>query len=272
MNYGGPSVMGGYGAQSQYGPYNSVQQQQPQTQPPPSLSGQQSILYTTSPTGQQEHHWIHNYIEQQAVPQISPQQIGMGSTALHQQQQLLLQQQRQQEAEEKRILQNWFEAVNQDKSGKITAEQLGSALSAGGETFNSQTVQNMIQMFDRNSQGTIDFLEFTYLFAYIKAMRQSFESYTGMKPNGLLDKTGVDRALTDARYRFANNRSLLILCSKFDKKNKGMISFENFLEIGVYLGTMRTWFQKNGWRAEGPDGVLSPEFENAIIQELSKYK
>jgi len=191
--------------------------------------------------------------------------MGVGPTPL----QLQEQQRRRQEEEERRTLMDWFSAVNQDKSGHITAEQLGSALSAGGETFNPQTVALMIQMFNRTSNATIDSLEFTYLFSYIKAMRQSFESYTGGKSDGLLDVTGVERALADARYRFYNPLSLRILCSKFDKRNKGRISFENFLEIGVFLGSMRTFFQKQGWRAEGPDGFVAPEFENYIIQFLN---
>jgi Ca2+-binding EF-hand superfamily protein len=75
--------------------------------------------------------------------------------------------------------------VDQDRSGTVSQEELTSALEAGGERFNIYCVKMMIDMFDRRSNGTIDFLEFTYLFGYIKSMRDSFEGYDANRSGSL---------------------------------------------------------------------------------------
>jgi len=130
----------------------------------------------------------------------------------------------------------------------------------------------MIAMFDRQASGTIDFIEFTYLFGYIRTMRTSFESYDSAR-RSFLDINQVNQALSHAKYRFSNTFTLLVACDKFDKRKKGLLSFENFLEMGVFLGSLRTIFQKRGLTAEDPStGLVSPQFENFIVQELSKLK
>lgn len=210
----------------------------------PGVYGTQSqsgvLLTTNHATGQAQPHWINNFVRPQPKDEIE-------------------------------ILREWFSAVDQDRSGTISQEELASALEAGGEKFNYHCVKMMIDMFDRRSNGTIDFLEFTYLFGYIKSMRASFEGYD-VNRSGNLGVNEINQALLHAGYRFANPNTLLMLCDKFDKRRKGSLAFENFLELGVYLGSMRTAFQKHGWPTDGVNGFVMPQFEAFVVQELQKLR
>lgn len=55
--------------------------------------------------------------------------------------------------------------MDRDRSGKINAEELKSALVNGrGENFSDQACKLMIGMFDQDQSGTIDLAEFDKLY------------------------------------------------------------------------------------------------------------
>ncbi|GBP15442.1 Peflin, partial [Eumeta japonica] len=80
--------------------------------------------------------------------------------------------------------QQWFNMVDQDRSGKINSSELKAALVNGrGQHFSETACKLMISgaiqqgMFDNDSSGTIDVFEFEKLFQYINQWLQVFKTY-----------------------------------------------------------------------------------------------
>ena len=71
----------------------------------------------------------------------------------------------------------WFCAVDTDRSGKIAPKELQKALSNGFSEFNIETVQLLMNMFDRDHSGKITFEEFQNLFGFINQWRGIFMQY-----------------------------------------------------------------------------------------------
>eukprot|EP01114_Cavostelium_apophysatum_P016965 TRINITY_DN4932_c0_g1_i2.p1 TRINITY_DN4932_c0_g1~~TRINITY_DN4932_c0_g1_i2.p1 ORF type:complete len:229 (-),score=44.80 TRINITY_DN4932_c0_g1_i2:89-775(-) len=87
----------------------------------------------------------------------------------------------QQYASQNSQLRNWFDSVDQDRSGFVDANELRRALAAGGEDFSSATVDLMISMFDRDNNQNINFDEFSALFGFINQTRDAFNAFDQQK-------------------------------------------------------------------------------------------
>ncbi|GKV23888.1 hypothetical protein SLEP1_g33569 [Rubroshorea leprosula] len=59
--------------------------------------------------------------------------------------------------ENKANLREWFERVDSEKTGSLTAPQLKSAFSVGNLEFSLSVVQQMIRMYDFDRNGTMSF-------------------------------------------------------------------------------------------------------------------
>lgn len=69
--------------------------------------------------------------------------------------------------------QRMFDLIDKDRSGKINAKELQTALiNAKGEGFSDTACNLMIGMFDTDRSGTIDVNEFEKLFQYINQWLQ----------------------------------------------------------------------------------------------------
>ncbi|KAJ6937530.1 sorcin [Populus alba x Populus x berolinensis] len=76
--------------------------------------------------------------------------------------------------ENKMILREWFERVDSEKTGNITATQLKSALAVGNLEFPLSVVQQMIRMYDSDRNGTMSFDEFVGLNKFLLKVQQAF--------------------------------------------------------------------------------------------------
>lgn len=162
----------------------------------------------------------------------------------------------------------WFDSVDQDHSGEIDAAELERALSGSGDQFSKSTVDLMIRLFDADNSKKIDRREFQILFQYIRAMRDSFESYD----QGRLGHIGPEElqlALQSAHYPFTSMKTIMILFKRFDKRMTGRLTFENFLEMALYLGNWRTVFNQHDTAGEGTIRVNMEEF---IILDLANQE
>ncbi|KAF7127786.1 hypothetical protein RHSIM_Rhsim11G0196900 [Rhododendron simsii] len=71
-------------------------------------------------------------------------------------------------------LRQWFDRVDSDKTGSITAAQLKNAFSVGNLEFSISIVQQMIRMYDFDSNGTMSFEEFVALNKFLLKVQQAF--------------------------------------------------------------------------------------------------
>ncbi|ESO11096.1 hypothetical protein HELRODRAFT_109312 [Helobdella robusta] len=157
-----------------------------------------------------------------------------------------------------------FQSVDRDRSGTITAVELGQALSNGTWTpFNPETVRLMIGMFDRNNNGTIDFQEFAGLWKYVTDWQQCFKGFD-RDNSGSIDQAELKQALTTFGYRFSD-QFISLLVRKFDRQGRNTIAFDDFIQCCVVLQTLTSSFRQfdtdmDGWITIGYEQFLNLVF------------
>ncbi|KAL5019331.1 hypothetical protein ScPMuIL_005053 [Solemya velum] len=166
-----PPQQYGYQQQAQAG-YQPPQYGQPQTQ----QYGQQQQYRQTTPSQQQQQAYMQQQQQQQRYGGQPQGGFGMAPQ----------QQQQQPPPGVSMDLWGWFQAVDQDHSGKITSTELQQALMNGNwSAFNPETCRLMIGMFDRDRNGTIDVYEFSALWKYIQDWKSCFDKFDQDRSGGI---------------------------------------------------------------------------------------
>ncbi|KAI7825235.1 apoptosis-linked protein 2 [Gamsiella multidivaricata] len=141
-------------------------------------------------------------------------------------------------------LRDWFDAVDTDHSGTLSCEELQRALMNGdGWTpFNMETVRMMMNMFDRDGNGTISFNEFIGLWNYIEKWKACFQTYD-LDGSGTIDSMELQKALRGFGYNLSEVTVALIM-TKYDVRGRGDISFDNFVQSCVTVQTLTDAFRR----------------------------
>jgi len=149
------------------------------------------------------------------------------------------------------FLWNVFSQVDKDRSGQISTNELGQALSNGTwAPFNPETVRQMIVMFDRDHSGSIDYQEFSQLWDYVTKWQQTFRSYD-RDNSGFIDKGELATALGMMGYRL-QPATVDLFVVKYDRGHRGTIAFDDFVQLCVSLQSLTNSFRRhdtsqNGW-------------------------
>jgi len=155
------------------------------------------------------------------------------------------------QAPDQNFLMSVFQKVDRDRSGQISAEELGLALSNGTwQPFNPETVRLMIVLFDRDHSGSIGFHEFAGLWKYVTDWQNTFRSFD-RDNSGNIDFNELKQALTTFGYRLSDN-SVQLFMKKYDRQGRGNIAFDDFIQLCITLQTLTDSFRRydtnqNGW-------------------------
>ena len=158
----------------------------------------------------------------------------------------------------------WFDAVDQDHSGKISDKELVAALSNAGMAFSRETASRMIRMFDRQGDGQINFQEFTQLHQFITSMTNAFRQ-RDRSGDGLLEGNEVRAALRDSGYMIAEPTFQLMM-RKFDRDRRGGLKLDDYIELSICIGTARNVF---GFYDQARSGQVMFNFDNFLTAALS---
>ncbi|XP_076449187.1 programmed cell death protein 6-like [Babylonia areolata] len=163
------------------------------------------------------------------------------------------------------FLSNIFQRIDKDRSGHISAAELGQALSNGTWTpFNPETVRLMIGMFDRDHSGTINFQEFQALWRYVGDWQNCFRGFD-RDNSGTIDTNELKNALTNFGYRLSD-KFYSILLKKFDRQAKGTVAFDDFIQCCVILQTLTSAFRSHD---QDQDGVIRLTYEDFLTLVFS---
>lgn len=98
---------------------------------------------------------------------------------------------------------SWFNSVDKDRSGSISANELQRALINGDwSSFDLDTVKLLMNIFDTDRSGTIGFNEFIGLWKYIKDWQGVFLHFDRDR-SGTIDGQELQAALNQFGYRLS---------------------------------------------------------------------
>jgi Ca2+-binding EF-hand superfamily protein len=162
-------------------------------------------------------------------------------------------------------VQNFFNMVDTDRSGKIDATKLQSVLVNGkGQNFSMTVCTMMISMFDLDRSGTIDVYEFEKLYNYVNQWLSVFKTYD-RDQSGAIEEPELAQALTQMGFRFSPE-FIRFLIAKNDPANKREISVDQFIVLCVQIQRFTEAFRA---RDSEQRGTISIGFEDFLNLALS---
>ncbi|KAK3826033.1 MAG: hypothetical protein J3Q66DRAFT_436987 [Benniella sp.] len=268
-------------------PYNHSHNNKPLPQVSPQMQNQhyhqhQQYQQHQHPQHQQQYHYQHqqhHHPQHQQSPHQPYNHYDMYKQGSLQEQQFQQQQYQQyqnavqqqqhrstgsQQAAVQSSLKDWFDAVDTDRSGNLTCEELQRALMNGDWTpFNVETVRLMMNMFDRDNDGTISFNEFIGLWNYIEKWKACFQTYD-LDGSGTIDTMELQKALRGFGYNLSEQIVALIV-TKFDVRGRGDISFDNFVQSCVTVQTLTDAFRRIDVAGTGVVTMTYEQFLGLVI-------
>jgi len=163
---------------------------------------------------------------------------------------------------------NWFLAVDEDRSGEISAVELQRALVNGNwSRFDLDTTKMLMGIFDVDRSGSINFNEFSGLWKYIADWQNVFRHFD-RDNSGSIDSGELATALRQFGYNLSPQLIQLIaakysaLPSNAPDAPPPGISFDRFVRACVAIKTLTEAFQRldtdrDGWIQINYDTFLS---------------
>ncbi|KAL6514153.1 hypothetical protein OROHE_019140 [Orobanche hederae] len=132
--------------------------------------------------------------------------------------------------ENRSILREWFDRVDYQKTGNITATQLKSVFAVGNLHFPISVVQQMVRMYDFDRIGTMSFEEFVELNKFLLKSGRGFlvpdEAYEALVKIGFsLDSPAFYTA-----------------CESFDQSRSGKLRLDDFISLCIFVQSTRDMF------------------------------
>jgi len=164
-------------------------------------------------------------------------------------------------------IQQWFNAVDQDRSGQIDSKELQRALVNGNWShFSEEACRMMIDMFDRDKSGQINVLEFASLFSYINQWKALFESIDRDR-SGFIEQAEFSQALQQMGYRFSPT-FVQNLLAKYDSRSR-KLTLDNFIVASVNIKRLTDSFRT---RDREMRGQATLQYEDFIGLAMGAHK
>ncbi|GMH32464.1 hypothetical protein BSKO_00298 [Bryopsis sp. KO-2023] len=130
-------------------------------------------------------------------------------------------------------MRQWFDTVDRDRSGHISAQELQRALAMGNMRFSLTVTAQMIRLHDADHTGTISYTEFEQLHAFLMNMQQSFQ-YFDQDRGGSLSRDEVFRAISHAGFNL-DQPSFDSVVKAFDPDRNEQLGLPEFIAMTLFL-------------------------------------
>jgi len=155
-------------------------------------------------------------------------------------------------------VQQWFNAVDSDRSGQIDAKELQKALVNGNwSNFSEEACRMMIDMYDKDKTGTISISEFQQLFGSMNQWKAMFESYDKDR-SGSIEQAELTQAFQQMGYRFSPT-FVQNLLSKYDPRTR-RLTLDNFIVASVQIQRLTTSFRNRDREMRGQATLAYEDF------------
>ncbi|CAH0720722.1 unnamed protein product, partial [Brenthis ino] len=160
-------------------------------------------------------------------------------------------------------VQQWFQAVDKDHSGFITAQELRAALvNAQGKTFSETACNLMIGMFDKDRSGHINVEEFDKLYTYVNQWLAVFKTYD-TDQSGHIEEEELSKALTQMGFRFSPD-FIKFLVKRCDPR-EGKVSVDSFIVLCVQVQRFTEAFRVRDTQQNGTVTIGFEDFLNVAL-------
>lgn len=136
-------------------------------------------------------------------------------------------------------LREWFQRVDSNNTGNITAPQLQRALGVGNLDFSLSIVQQMIRMYDFDMNGTMNFEEFVALNKFLLKVQTAFAERE--RGRGYLIPDDVYEALLKLGFSL-DSPAFYTVCESFDQNKRGMVQLDDFISLCIFVQSARNLF------------------------------
>jgi len=133
----------------------------------------------------------------------------------------------------------FFNMFDRQKQGMIMATQVGSIMHAMQQDFDEKTLRKLIQKFDQDNSGKLEFNEFCALVYTVantvdketleKELREAFRLFD-KEGNGFISRPTLKNLLKEIASDL-NDEQLEAAVDEIDEDGSGKIEFEEFWEL-----------------------------------------
>eukprot|EP00803_Ostreobium_quekettii_P002857 evm.model.scf_168.9 EVM.evm.TU.scf_168.9 scf_168:64105-67522(+) len=137
-------------------------------------------------------------------------------------------------------LRTWFDAIDTDRNGHLTSEELQQALALGNLHFSLAAVAHMIRTHDMTGSGTITFPEFQRLHQFLSNMQSSF-IFFDVDRNGQLTFDEVARALKHSGFNIERH-AFDTMVKAFDPNRTASLDLAAYIALSLFLKSAAATF------------------------------
>lgn len=152
--------------------------------------------------------------------------------------------------------------------GYITEKQLAENLVNSDRTkFDTYTVNMMVRMFDADRSGDLNFQEFVGLWQFLDRWRTIFNRFDTDR-SGNISMDEFKNTLVSFQYRLSDG-FIEFLFKNYDRENRGVITFDLFMQSCITLKRMTDTFKKYD---DDRDGFITINFEDFVSEFLRQIR
>ncbi|CAK7214374.1 hypothetical protein SCUCBS95973_002125 [Sporothrix curviconia] len=161
-----------------------------------------------------------------------------------------------------------FDGLDTRRVGYITEKQLAENLVNSDRTkFDTYTVNMMVRMFDSDRSGDLNFNEFVGLWQFLDRWRTIFNRFDTDR-SGNISMDEFKNTLVSFQYRLSDG-FIEFLFKNYDRENRGVITFDLFMQSCITLKRMTDTFKKYD---DDRDGFITINFEDFVSEFLRQIR
>jgi len=158
-------------------------------------------------------------------------------------------------------LQAWFQSVDRDRSGEISAAELGQ-LNFNNRLLGPDLARRLVGVFDKDRSGTINFQEYASLHQFLNTLQTGFYGNDRNKPS--ISPPEVTQILQRSGFVLSPTATQSVI-QKFDVGRRGTLTWEEFLGLCAHLAFTRSVFD---WSDNDRDGKVTFDYEQFTYATL----
>ncbi|XP_053820811.1 peflin isoform X4 [Vidua chalybeata] len=162
------------------------------------------------------------------------------------------------------------ETVDTDHSGFISVKELKQALvNNNWSSFNDETCQLMINMFDKTRSGRIDVYGFSALLRFIQQWRSLFQQYD-RDQSGSISFSELQQAFSQMGYNLSPQFSQLLL-ARYAQRSPNpnpSIQLDRFIHICMQLQSLTDAFREKDTAMVGNVRLSYEDFLTMVVTRM----